>query len=342
MWEHVDNLSDEIQKVWCSSADRGNLHGVVDVLRNMQRALRQWSKEHFGAVTGELSDLCHQLDEVKSRTVVCRTDIRAITDRMDELLYQEEMMWLQHSRISWLREGDRNTSFFHRRAKWWSRKNKIRKLKRGDGSYAETPNEMKEMVVAFFYYLYHLDSGVRPELVLDQVGAKVTDDMNHELCKEFSEKEIADAMFQMGPMKAAGPDGFPARFYQRHWGIVKDDVVAVTRRFFQDGVMPEGINDTAIVLIPKGTEPEEIKDFRLISLCNVIYKLILRCIVNRLRGILDEIISPKQSAFVPTWRITDNALIAFECAYAIQRTPGRKEDFCAYKLDLSKAYDRVD
>jgi hypothetical protein len=149
-------------------------------------------------------------------------------------------------------------------------------------------------------------------------------------------------MFQMGPLKAPRPDGFLARFYQRHCGTVKDDVMAATKRFFLDGVMPEGINDTAIVLIPKGTEPEDLKDFRPISLCNVIYKLISKCIVNRLRGILDEIISLEQSAFMPTRRITDNALIAFECAHAIQRPLGRKEDFCAYKLDLSKAYDRVD
>jgi hypothetical protein len=146
----------------------------------------------------------------------------------------------------------------------------------------------------------------------------------------------------MGPLKMPGPDGFPGRFYQRHWGILKEDVVAATRKFFEDGVMPTGINDTAIILTPKSNEPVDLKDFRPISLCNVIYKLISKCIVNRLRGILNDTISPEQSAFVPTWRITDNMLIAFECAHAIQRTSGRLVDCCAYKLDLSKAYDRVD
>jgi hypothetical protein len=116
----------------------------------------------------------------------------------------------------------------------------------------------------------------------------------------------------------------------------------MTQWFFCDGVPPEGINDTAIVLIPKGNNPEELKEFRSISMCIVIYKLIYKCIVNRLRVLLDEAISPEQSAFVPTRRITDNALIAFECVHEIQKTNSRRGDLCAYKLDLSKAYDRVD
>ena len=166
--------------------------------------------------------------------------------------------------------------------------------------------------------------------------------MNERLCASFSEQEISDALFQIGPLKAPGPDGFPARFLQRNWGIIKEDVIRAVQRFFEEGIMPDNVNDTSIVLIPKKNNPEELKDFRPISLCNVLFKVVSKCLVNRLRPLLQDIISPTQSAFIPGRMITDNALIAFECIHAIQSNSADRAQFCAYKLDMAKAYDRVD
>lgn len=141
--------------------------------------------------------------------------------------------------------------------------------------------------------------------------------MNQNLCRDFSEEEISDALFQIGPLKAPGPDGFLARFFQQNWGLLKQDVIIGVKEFFNSGVMPEGVNDTCIVLIPKIQHPGKLKDFRPISLCNVIYKVMSKCLVNCLRPLLQDIISPSQSAFIPGRMITDNALIAFECSHAI-------------------------
>lgn len=117
-------------------------------------------------------------------------------------------------------------------------------------------------------------------------------------------------------------------------------MVAV-QKFFATGEMLDGVNDTTIVLIPKTKNPLSLKDFRPISLCNVIYKVVAKCLVNCLRPILKEIISETQSAFVPGRLITDNAVITFECIHALKQNLV-SGDYCAYKLDLAKAYDRVD
>ena len=64
--------------------------------------------------------------------------------------------------------------------------------------------------------------------------------------------------------------------------------------------------------------------------------------VNRLRPMLGELVSINQSAFVPGRLIMDNAMVAFECLHFIEHNVNQNKNFCAYKLDLSKAYDRVD
>ena len=95
-----------------------------------------------------------------------------------------------------------------------------------------------------------------------------------------------------------------------------------------------------MVLIPKVRKPKHIKD--LISLCNVIYKLISKVVANRLKGILPDIISPAQSAFILGCLMTDNILIAYEATHYIQKRKKGKDGYAAIKLDMSKAYDRVE
>jgi hypothetical protein len=343
MWEREESLAEEIQIAWESIKCDQDLGGIKLKLTETMSNLQKWSKETFGAVEKELKNLRKKLETLQlAYNPNNLADIAEVQKRMDELLIREELMWLQRSRVAWLKEGDRNTSFFHRKASHRARKNKIKKLKHTNGSYAENNEEIKGIVTTFFKNLYTNDRTVNPSVILDLVQGGVTDEMNGELLKEYTDQEIGDALFQIGPLKAPGPDGFPARFFQRNWGIMKEDVIGAVKHFFKFGVIPEGINETVIVLIPKTNDAEDIKDFRSISLCNVVYKVVSKCIVNRLRPMLQLLISETQSAFLPGRLISDNALIAFECFHHIQKNKKADDNYCAYKLDLTKAYDRVD
>ena len=82
--------------------------------------------------------------------------------------------------------------------------------------------------------------------------------------------------------------------------------------------------------------------FRLISLCNVIYKILSKVIANRLKPIINSIISDDQSAFIADRLITDNILIAFKSLHHMKTQCLGKEGYMALKLDMSKAYDRVE
>jgi len=106
--------------------------------------------------------------------------------------------------------------------------------------------------------------------------------------------------------------------------------------------MPNGLNDTYICLIPKVNSPQIINKYHPVSLCNVIYKIVSKVLANRLKGVLPEVVSDAQSAFVPRRQITDNVLVAFEVMHCINQRRKGKEGLMAIKLDISKAYDQVE
>lgn len=93
--------------------------------------------------------------------------------------------------------------------------------------------------------------------------------------------------------------------------------------------MPENLNHTFISLIPKVKSLEIAKDFRSIILCNVLHKIIFKTIANRLKKLLPKLVLESQSAFMSDRLISDNILVAFKTLHHL-------------KLDMSKAYDRVE
>jgi hypothetical protein len=342
-WERENSLGEEIEGAWNGQRPAQNMQDIGKKLDGLMDTLQTWSKRTIGSVPRKLEKLRKRLQVIsKYHDEYSVEEKRRISLEMNELLAKEEVMWKQRSRVDWLNSGDQNTSYFHRKASWRSKKNNITQLSDGDGNIMKNEEKIKEMTTEFFKDLYSTDESVDPEGILHLFQEKINAETNEKLCQDFTDDEISNALFQIGPMKSPGPDGFPARFFQRNWGLVKEEVISAVKEFFRTGSLPEGTNDTSIVLIPKSKDAVSLKDYRPISLCNVIYKIISKCMANRLRPVLDEIISPSQSAFIPGRMITDNALMAFECIYALQTNNNKAGEFCAYKLDLSKAYDRVD
>lgn len=157
-----------------------------------------------------------------------------------------------------------------------------------------------------------------------------------------SVEEVRAALFQMHPDKSPGPDGFGPGFFQHFWDVIGSEVTMFCRRFIESARLPERANDTFVVLIPKKPNPESMKDLRPIALCNVLYKVAAKVCANRLKPMLEGLISSAQSAFIPGRLITDNIMLAYEAHHFLKRKTQGREGVAALKVDMSKAYDRVE
>ena len=153
--------------------------------------------------------------------------------------------------------------------------------------------------------------------------------------------EIFDALKTFKPCKAPGPDGLHAGFFQRFWPVVGSSVVSVVKRAFSEKKIPDYLNRTHIVLIPKIQGPETLANYRPISLCNTVYKTITKVIVARLRPLLDKLVSPLQTAFILGRKGVDNAIIVQEIIHTLSKKKGRV-GYMAIKIDLEKAYDKLE
>lgn len=136
--------------------------------------------------------------------------------------------------------------------------------------------------------------------VLSALDSRLSVEDVQTLSQPFTTKEVLDAITYMSPLKPPGPDGYPALFYQKYWNILGSNVTTCVLNILNNHIIPPGLNNTFIVLIPKVKRPQRMTEFRPISLCNVIYKTAAKAIANRLKPMLNSLISPCQSAFVLT------------------------------------------
>lgn len=128
-------------------------------------------------------------------------------------------------------------------------------------------------------------------------------------------------------------------FFQHFLGNLKEDVIAFMNEFFSRGRLSKGMDASFISLIPNKEGEISIKDCRPISLIGSVYKILAKVLAGRIQKVLPNLISVEQGAFVKGRQILDGVFVANECVHSRNkdRTLG-----LVCKLDLEKAYDKVD
>lgn len=327
-----------VRNGWETNADLE----IMEKIRLCGVRLQEWGGGVSNEYKFKLQNCRIMLHKLRSmRDVQGVQSYNAIRWEFLKLLDQQEVYWKQRSKQFWLQEGDKNTHFFHKYVSSRKKNNKVDRIKDSEGNWKETPDEIKAAIEGYFSQLFTA-SNLEGKLSDREVVKQTSDIDNENLMAEVSYEEVKHATFSMHPDKASGPDGLNPAFFQAFWNIVGLDVVQFCRNYLHTGVLPEGSNESMVCLIPKVKIPQTMGDVRPSSLCNVLVRILSNVMANRLKSCLSTIISDKQSAFIEGRFLTDNALIAFEVNHFMKRRTQGIKGVAGLKLDISKAYDRLE
>ncbi|KAK9921034.1 hypothetical protein M0R45_029564 [Rubus argutus] len=308
--------------------------------------LRNWNKSQVGDVHARVSASKVVLDSIQA-------EISSFGPSNDRF-YREDLAQSQYlldlsiqatflrdkSRIRWLKDGDKNTSFLHSMVKMRRLNKSIVSLSVGQ-TVLNDQDSISAHVVQQFQNSFMRDPQVMDTgLVQRVIPNVVTEEENLSLLAIPSREEIHATVRAMDSFSAPGPDGFGGCFYTHCWSFIANDVVLVVQSFFQNGYILPHFNSNSLILIPKLGDSECVTDYRPIALANFVFKIFTKIVADRLGLIASRIVSPNQSAFIQGRSIVDPILLTSECVNLLDNKC--KHGNVAVKFDISKAFDTID
>jgi hypothetical protein len=158
------------------------------------------------------------------------------------------------------------------------------------------------------------------------------------LMEELSEDELEEVLHNFQKNKIPGLDGWTIYFFVGIFEFIGKDILKVVEESRVNGHIHAPLNATFIALIPKVDDPKSLDDFRPISLCNSVYKIISKIISKRIKAILSKSVSHEQFGFLEGIQIHEAIGVVQEALHNIKT---QKIKSAVIKIDLSKSFDRV-
>ncbi|XP_057774812.1 uncharacterized protein LOC130993791 [Salvia miltiorrhiza] len=347
MWTSHPSFLEVVRISWQQLGDTNcPIFRVMMKLKRLRGVLKKWNKEVFGNVNTAIQDSSAILLEIQEQIaregytddlfkaeVAAQAEINISLSRKDNLLKQK-------SRVNWLHDGDRNSSFFHNMIKF--RKNKLHIGHLNINGILETDQAVIEQhVVSYFSHLFAEDNDRQVDLVELEatIDHFVTEDQNDELLAIPNDVEIAAAVHDLDASSAPGPDGFSGEFFRTCWAIIQKDITCAVRGFFINSYLPAGCNANNLILIPKKNNITTVEDLRPIIISNFLFKVISKILASRLSKIASVGVSGNQFGFIAGRSIHDCTMMGSEGFNCMKRTSRGSNMAC--KIDIRKAFDTM-
>eukprot|EP00253_Pinus_taeda_P033170 PITA_33170 len=267
-------------------------------LKFLKREIKHWNHTTFGNIFKAQAALHQEMKLTQQRIITegsseeLEKQEQVIEDQLLNRAQQEEILWRQKSRIRWLKEGEKNTKFFHKTMVQRRMHNLISHIHNDQGERIETHEGIEENFLRYFKKVHQessIDRLPAIEKILQQIPKLITDEHNL-LLQPILLHEVDNTVKQLKAESRA-----------LRW-------------------MYPGLNATFMALIPKTEEANTPDKYRLIALCNIIYRIVSKVIATQLKPLLPLNISPEQSGYVEGRQITDEIILTHEIIHSLKQT----------------------
>ena len=346
MWTRHEDFMRIVAAQWLVKVPGCPMFVLCRKLKLLKRPLKALNQLHFGHISERVAGIEQELSIIQHQrqaNLECDNLLdqeNQLRRKLVNLKLSEKMFFSQKLKYQFLAASDKGSKFFHCLMNQNNRRNFIAAIKKENDQLSTSQEEVGGVFVNYFRNLLGTDIMTDPpdEFIVSS-GPKLNSDQSDVLLAPISNAEIRNVLFSIGNDKAPGPDGYSSLFFKSAWDIVGKDVCDSVKDFFASGRLLKQINHSVIALIPKNANASTPSDFRPISCCNVIYKVISKILSARLAQALSAVIGPMQSAFLGGRRMSNNIHLLQE----LLRLYGRKRASprCMIKVDFRKAFDSV-
>ena len=322
-------------------------------LRSLKKDVKGWIREKSSIMESKSIKLDKDISSLLSGSssgILSHEEQLSLTlliSKKKKLMDHILLTWQLKSRAKWALYGDSNTKFFHTLASGRRNQNTIWSLLDDEGHSIEDETALKQLGQSHFAHIFRDD---KQTCLLAQLKVvmlyptMITHEEAPSLIQPITLSEIEGALNSFKKDRSPGLDGWPVEFYLHFFDLLGNELLSAVDCARVSGCIPPSLNSTFLALIPKKENPLTFADFKPISLCNLLYKLISKVIVVWLKPFLDSRISKEQYGFLKNCRIVEPIGIVQETLRTVKtkNTCETKNTFAlVLKLDLVKAFNRV-
>lgn len=322
--EYID-CHNAVKDAWNFMPHGNPLQACTHLLSHTRIKIKSWRSSGVSSIDKALASTEQEISLLEMTDAISNSNslLMDLYGKFAALQRQNSVIWAQRARLLWVKDGDRNSRFFHNCTRIRSHINHISQIADHHRNITSDRSGIEDAFLQFYTNLWSSLNDIDFTEVLHTLPSDLPQIFETDaqlLIRPVTREEVYETLMDLPTGKSTGPDGFNVEFY----------------RF----ILPRSWSKTSVALIPKKLSPSSVSDYRPISLCNVCYKIVTKLLANRFVFVLPNIIGREQVGFVSGRSSFDNIIAVHEVTHSIENDitdPPRM----IIKIDIEKAYDTI-